>query len=181
MKFREETRRQRYIQKTSKAKVLPFYLAAVNFGLDENLALLIRSAACFGASGIFVIGGVPSPSFLRGRSGTTFDFMNIKSFSNPSQFLAHCREEGLKVVSAEICEGSASLYHYSFDFSSPNVIVVGNETVGVPGEIILHSDNVHIEMPGVGAFLNTSQAATVFANEFARQFSFASTFSKQIL
>ena len=171
MKFREETRRQRYIQKTSKAKILPFYLAAVNFGLDENLALLIRSAACFGASGVFVIGGVPSPSFLRGKSGTTLDFMNIKAFSNPSLFLAYCRESRLKVVSAEICDGSTSLYDYCFDFSAPNVIVVGNETVGVPGEIILNSDRVHIDMPGVGAFLNTSQAATVFANEFVRQFS----------
>lgn len=173
MKFREETRRQRYLAKASRAKVLPFYLAAVNFGLDENLALLIRSASCFGAAGIFVIGGVPSPSFLRSRSGTTLDFANIKSFSNPSHFLAHCREEGFKVVSAEICDGATSLYDYSFDFSAPNVIVVGNETTGVPGEIILHSDNVFIEMPGVGAFLNTSQTATVFANEFVRQLKYS--------
>jgi tRNA G18 (ribose-2'-O)-methylase SpoU len=171
MMFREETRRQRYEIKKPKAKTLPFYLAAVNFGLDENLALLVRAASCYGASGVFVIGDVPPRSFLRPKSGTTTDFVNIKSFSNPSLFLAHCRENKFKIVSAEICDGAKSLFQYRFDISRPNVIVVGNETTGVPGEVILNSDNVYIEMPGIGAFLNTAQAGTVFANEFVRQWS----------
>ena len=166
---RAETRRQRYENKKSVAKTLPFSLCTVNFGIEENLALTIRAAACYGAESVMVIGSLPDHAFLRPRSGTTIDFVKILQFSTPHDFISHCREMGYNVVSAELCDGAADINDYRFDFNRHTVIVMGNEYTGVPAEIIHNSDPVFIPMNGIGYSLNTMQSSVVFSNEFCRQ------------
>jgi tRNA G18 (ribose-2'-O)-methylase SpoU len=48
--------------------------------------------------------------------------------------------------------------------------VVGNEESGIPPEIILNSDVIYVEMPGVGFCLNTAQAANIILYEAVRQY-----------
>ena len=168
--YRTETRRQRYDNKLSNAKFIPVSICAVNFGIDENLALTIRTAACYGAESVMVIGSVPDHAFLRPRSGTTVDYVKIIQFSTPHDFLEHCRQRGYNVVSAELCDGATELTDYRFSFDRPTVLVMGNEYTGVPAEIIHHSDPVYIQMNGVGACLNTMVTGAVFINEYQRQF-----------
>ena len=167
--YRTETRRERYENKKKVAKTLPFSLCAVNFGIDENLALTIRAAACYGAESVMVIGSLPDHAYLRPRSGTTVDFVKILQFSTPHDFLEYCREKGYNVVSAELCDGATDITDYRFDFSRHTVMVMGNEYTGVPAEIIHNSDPVFIPMQGVGYSLNTMQSSVVFSNEFCRQ------------
>ena len=69
--------------------------------------------------------------------------------------------EGIKVISAELVEGARPLSSYTFDFSRPVCLVVGNEQVGVPTEILMQSEVLYIPMPGVGYCLNTAQAANI--------------------
>jgi tRNA(Leu) C34 or U34 (ribose-2'-O)-methylase TrmL len=48
--------------------------------------------------------------------------------------------------------------------------VVGNESTGVPIEILLNSEKIYIPMPGVGFCLNTSQAANIVLYEAVKQY-----------
>lgn len=168
--YRSETRRQRYDKKAVLAKTIPVSICAVNFGLDENLAMTIRSAVCFGAESVMIIGSKPPDSFLRPRSGTTISYINILQFSTPHDFLEHCREHDINIVSAELCDEADDLNDFEFDFSKKTVIVTGNEWVGVPAEIIHNSQPVYIKTLGVGFCLNTVVTSSILMNEFNRQY-----------
>jgi len=166
---RPRTRKQRYNSKLEKSESLGLSLVTINFMFEDNLAFLIRSAACFGVDNIYVIGSIPHRSKLKSKSGSLFDYLNIKTFANPSSFLSFSREKGLNLISLEISDSSESLYDYSFDFTKDNALILGHETVGVPVELLLNSDQIHIPMPGVGFCLNVSQAGTVTMSEYFRR------------
>ena len=167
---REETRRQRYNEKLKIAKKYPISLCAINFRADDNLGYLVRSAACFGAERLYVIGHVPERSRIKASSGSLTDYVEIIQFSCPSEFLTQMELEGIKVISAELVEGARPLSSYTFDFSRPVCLVVGNEQVGVPTEILMQSEVLYIPMPGVGYCLNTAQAANILLYEAVKQF-----------
>jgi tRNA G18 (ribose-2'-O)-methylase SpoU len=167
---RAETRRQRYDTKLKIAKRYPISLCAINFRVDDNLGYLVRSAACFGAERLYVVGHVPERSRIKAASGSLVDYVEIVSFSTPRDFLDHTKNKEIQVVSAELVEGARPLAAYSFSFDRPVCLVVGNEECGVPTEIISHSDVVYIEMPGVGYCLNTAQAANILLYEAVRQY-----------
>ena len=167
---REETRRQRYDHKLKTAKRYPISLCAINFRVDDNLGYLIRSAACFGAERLYVIGHVPERSSLKASSGSLINYVAIEKFKNPSEFLTQMEIKGIQIVSAELVDGAKSLFTYNFNFDRPICLVVGNEETGVPAEILQHSDIVQIPMPGVGYCLNTSHVANILLYETVKQY-----------
>jgi tRNA G18 (ribose-2'-O)-methylase SpoU len=57
--FRTKTRVERIEEKQKTAIQLPVRIATVNFDYDENLGLMIRAAACYGAKEVVVFGRVP--------------------------------------------------------------------------------------------------------------------------
>lgn len=166
---RSKTRRERYDSKLKTSEKLGLSFVTVNFMFEDNLAFLIRSSACFGVDNIYVIGSIPPRSQLKAKSGSLYDYLNIRAFSNPSEFLSFSRENNLNLISLEISDKSKSLYDYDFNFEKENVIVLGHETIGVPTEILMNSDQIHIPMPGVGFCLNVSQAGTVTMSEYFRR------------
>ena len=168
--MRAETRRDRYDKKLKTAKKYPISLCAINFRDDDNLGYLVRSAACFGAERLYVVGHVPERSCLKAPSGSLTDYVEIEQFSRPAEFLIHAQLEGIQVVCAELVEGARPLSAYNFNFDRPICLVVGNEQIGIPSEILARSDIVYIEMPGVGYCLNTSQAANIMLYEAVKQF-----------
>jgi len=170
MASRDKTRKQRYNEKKKIAKYLPVSFCTVNFMFDENVAYLTRAAACFGIKNIYVIGSLPDHDTLRSHSGSTQELVSFKTFKNPSEFLAFAREQGFNIVSAEITDRSVSLNDYQFDLEKETIIVLGHETLGVPSDILAHSDHVMIPMNGPGFCLNTSFAGTVIAYEVAKRF-----------
>ena len=167
---RAETRRQRYDNKLKTAKKYPISLCAINFRIDDNLGYLIRSAACFGAERLYVVGHVPERSCIKASSGSLIDYVEIIPFATPRDFVDHAKSEGIQIVTAELVEGARSLSSYIFDYSRPIALVVGNEQSGVPAEIISNSDVIYIDMPGVGYCLNTSQAANILIYESVKQY-----------
>ena len=168
--MRAETRRQRYDIKLQDAKKYPISLCAINFRVDDNLGYLVRSAACFGAERIYVVGYVPERSCIKATSGSLIDYVEIVQFSRPSEFLTHMQIKGTQIVAAELVEGSRSIVNYNFDFDRPLCLVVGNEESGVPSEILRKSEIVYIPMPGVGYCLNTAHAANIMLYETVRQY-----------
>jgi tRNA (guanosine-2'-O-)-methyltransferase len=167
---REETRRQRYDNKLKTAKKYPISLCAINFRIDDNLGYLVRGAACFGAERLYVVGHVPERSRIKASSGSLIDYVEIISFATPRDFVDHTKSEGIQLIAAELVEAATPLTDYNFDFSSNVCLVVGNEQVGIPTEIISNSDVVCIRMPGVGYCLNTSQAAHILLYEATTQY-----------
>jgi len=168
--YRSETRRQRYDKKSLTAKTIPVSVCCVNFGFDENVALTIRAAVCYGAESVMIIGSVPPDSFLRPRSGTTIEYIKIIQFATPHEFLEYCRERTINIVSAELCDGAIDLNDFQFDLTCKTVIVAGNEFTGVPAEVIHNSQPVFINHVGRGFCVNSQQTSTIFLNEFNRQY-----------
>lgn len=166
---RVETRRQRYFKKAQDALQSPIRLGVVSLQCDQNLAYMIRTAACFGLDGIDVIGHLPPRNKLYEDSGSTYDFVDIRVFPNTQEFLANNKDKNL--ISLELSEYSVPLETFKFNFDRPVTFVVGNETLGVPEPILIYSDYIlHINMPGVGYCLNTAQAANIFAYESTKQY-----------
>lgn len=171
--MRNETRRQRYKMKQQTSKNFPVEIACINFKHEPNIGYVIRAAACFGASRVNLIGSGPESKELRELSGTTSDFIEVQNFSNPHQFLTYCRDNNIKIVSAELTEHSRSIYDYRYPTDSKVCIVVGNEQTGVPADILQHSEVVQIPMPGIGYCLNTAQTANIMLFEYTKQMAMA--------
>lgn len=168
--MRDETRRERYDRKLQGSIQLPVSFVAINFDFDDNLAFLIRTAACYGARSIYVIGSIPHRKFLNPKSGSLYDYMPIRGFSRPSEFLRFARGNNIHLISAELSDKATSLYDYRFNFDRHTAIVLGHETTGIPVEIAFNSEHVFIPMPGPGFCLNTSQTGTAMITEYSRQF-----------
>ena len=169
---RDKTRRERYDDKKRSSKTYPISLCCVNFQHDGNLGYLIRSAACFGTEILHVIGSVPNRKTLNPLSGSLYDYVKIKQYSSPNDFLEYIQNEDIKLVAAEIHRDSKPISSYKFNFSSPLCLVVGHEESGVPLEILQNSDIIHIPMPGIGYCLNTSQTANILLYEAIKQYEF---------
>jgi tRNA G18 (ribose-2'-O)-methylase SpoU len=173
MNFRNETRRERYNKKKIVSSKLPIEVCTVNFKEEVNVAFVLRSAACFGASAVNVIGSVPKRKTLATRSGTLQDYVPINQFSNPHEFLQYCKQNSIKIVSAELDSEAVSIHRYNFSSDLEQYkkicVVVGHEQVGIPPDILKNSSKVFIDMPGIGFCLNTSQAANIFLYEVTKQ------------
>lgn len=165
---RTKTRKQRIHQKLKAVKTFPISLTTVNFIHDVNLALLIRSAACFGAEEVLVIGSLPPAGFLRGLSGGTSDFLKTKAFPSIQKYLQYIREHQIKLVSLELCESSRNIYEYKFEKTRTS-IVIGNEETGCPTEVLVNSDKVFYPSYGLGFCLNAATVGTAALSEYVRQ------------
>jgi tRNA G18 (ribose-2'-O)-methylase SpoU len=142
----------------------------INFMHEENVAFVVRSAACFGAKEVCVIGSIPEKSLLKARSGSTNGLLPIKAFSSPRDFIEYAASQDAIIISAELCEGSVSVYDYVFPKDKMIYLMCGHEEAGVPNDIIINSHAViHIPMPGQAFCLNTSQCATTLLFEYVRQ------------
>lgn len=171
VKHRTETRAERHAAKLAVAQTHNVAPVCINFMYEENVAFVVRSAACFGAKEVCVLGSLPEPNKLKSKSGSTNGLLPIKSFANPSEFLAYAREQNAFIVAAELCEGSVSIYDFEFPKDKMVYLICGHEELGVPAEILANSDAiVNIPMPGKAFCLNTSQCATALMFEYIRQY-----------
>ncbi len=170
--MRTETREQRYQNKSATAVRHRFAVAACNFTEDANVGYLARSLACFGGESVHVIGRIPDNKTLMKYSGTVNRFLPFFNYSTPGEFIDYCRENNWTIVSAELTEGAVDFHTVKFDKNKKYMFVVGNESDGVPVDIVATSDIVtYIPMPGFGFCLNTSQTGNIIFYEYARQVS----------
>ncbi len=175
--FRTQTRRERYEAKKNSAKKLPIQICTVNFQNEKNYAEACRIAGCFGVEKINVIGSQGlNTKALRAVSGTLHDATETDFFSNPSEFVQHCRENEIKIICLELSEEFGikpqSLHDYKFSFADNQrvVLVGGSESAGVPIEILINSEVVYIPMGGKGFCLNVSMSLGIAVNEAVKQY-----------
>lgn len=175
--FRTQTRRERYEAKKNSAKKLPIQVCTVNFQNEKNYAEACRIAGCFGVEKINVIGsqGLNNDA-LRAVSGTLHDATETQFFSNPSEFVQHCRKENIKIICLELSEEFGikpqSIHDYKFPFENGQRIVIasGHETLGIDIELLINSDVVFLPMMGLGYSLNTATTMGIAVNEAVKQY-----------
>ena len=167
--MRTETRRQRYDEKKKSAKSFPIELAVCNFQCDENVAFAVRSASCFGATAVNVIGSLPAYKDIRSRSGTTQDLVAINQFKNPHDFLEYIRTNNIRLISAELDDEAISIHYFDFVAGERICVVLGHEVSGIPVEVLKNSEKVFVDMPGSGFCLNTATTGSIFLYEYSRQ------------
>ncbi len=168
--MRVDTREERYLKKAANAAKYPFAVAAVNFSDDANIAYLARSLACFGGDSVHVIGKIPDNKALVKYSGSLNRFIPFYNYKTPGHFIDYCRKNDWMIISAELIEGAVDFHTLRFDKTKKIMFVVGNESNGIPLDIIAASDVISfIPMPGVGWCLNTSQTANIIFYEYAKQ------------
>ncbi len=171
--MRDKTRRERYYEKLAISETFPISVATVNFKHEVNLAYTVRAAVCFGIEEVCVIGSHPRRKIINELSGSLFDYIKIKYFSSPNEFIRYSKEKDTKLISIELPSDTmdaCSITDYNFEFSKPICLVIGNETTGVPSDILFNSDIVFIEMYGAGFCLNASQACNIALYETTKQF-----------
>lgn len=177
---RTKTRMERYREKmeSGQSMRIPFQIVCVNFGKENNIAHCYRTAACFGAEVLHLIGNYDdSNSTLRAISGTTNKLTETIIHKSPSDFIRWCRENNVKIACLELPEDqfikTYKLHEYKFDFSDNQkwAIIGGHETFGCSMELLKAGDVLHIETLGPAYCLNVSQAVNIAAYEFSRQYS----------
>lgn len=167
--LRKVTRKQRYLAKVGQAQTIPVSFATVNFMSDENLAFVIRTAACFGIDDVYVIGSIPDRRTLHAKSGSTLEMVCLHSFASPREFIDEMHAQDIKMIAAELSDEAESIYQYSFPMNDRIVLILGHETTGVPAECLAASKQLYIPMIGKGFCLNTSQTGTAMISEYLRQ------------
>jgi tRNA(Leu) C34 or U34 (ribose-2'-O)-methylase TrmL len=171
--WRRKTRRERYEEKAPNAQTMPISVACIDLSIGVNVAHIIRATACFGGFEACLIGGMAKRSIINDLSGSNYDYMRVRQFSTPEDFVCYCKSEGIRMVALELPSESfpaVPLKGFEFDFERRTCFIVGHESFGVPVEILAASEVVFIELKGFGACLNVAQTANIVLFEAARRY-----------
>jgi len=135
-----------------------------------NLGTIIRSAAWFGIKNIYCSGDcadVYNPKVIQASMGAILH-VNVTYTSLP-ELLESARKMSIKIYGALI-EGESI---YSYKLGSSGIILFGNESKGISGELLPFITNrimipkLTDEQHGIDS-LNVSMAASVILSEFTR-------------
>lgn len=135
----------------------------------RNFGSIIRTSACAGVNAIIIpkkeTAMIGSDS-IKTSSGALFKvpICQEKSIKNTINFLT---KNGLKIVSAT---EKSNIYWYNIDFSSPTVLILGNEEKGISPQYLEISDE-RVKIPLIGGIssLNVSVACGIILYEIFRQ------------
>lgn len=139
-----------------------------------NLGSLIRSADALGAHGLIVLGHAADlydPETVRAGTGSLFALPCLR-LPGPRELESwldsvRARHPALQVVGAD---ERGSVVASKYDFSSPTVLLLGNETRGLSAALLdLCDATVRIPMTGSASSLNVAAAGTALLYELDRQ------------
>jgi len=149
----------------------PVFLVAFD-GLSnaENIGLIVRSSAAFGAHGLIVGENSGSPFLrraVRNSMGAIFKLPIVETL-NLIQSLGTLKSNGVRVIAAH--PGSDGRTIHDVDFAVDCCVVLGSEGPGLTAETLSACDDcVAIPMHNQVDSLNVGSAAAVFLYEAARQ------------
>jgi TrmH family RNA methyltransferase len=146
-------------------------LVVVAIGIQNpgNLGGLLRTAEAAGATFAYLTDGTADPlswKALRGSMGSAFRLPHLRG-GDPEARLKGLRARGLRVV-ATVAEGGTP--YTSARFEAPTAFVFGSEGVGLPADLLRHTDeSLTIPVKPPVESLNVSVAAGILLFEAARQ------------
>jgi 23S rRNA (guanosine2251-2'-O)-methyltransferase len=155
---------------SSRERVAPLLIALDGVTDPRNLGAVIRSAAAFGAQGVFMAerraAGMTATAW-RTSAGAAAR-VPVAQVTNLTRALRQCQEEGFLVVGLD-ADGETSLYDLEAAVG-PMVVVVGSEGRGLSRLVGETCDlKVNIPMQSDVESLNASVAAAVTLAEITRR------------
>ena len=144
------------------------YLILQNIRSAHNVGSILRTADCAGVGKVYLCGTTPSPvdRFGRKRSDVakvalgTEESVSWEYCEDARTAIQDCKEKGMQVVAVE--QDERSVPYMEYEMQQDAVFVLGEETVGLPQEVLEVCDAV-VEIPqrGKKESLNVSVAAGV--------------------
>jgi len=123
----------------------------------ENLGTIARTCDAIGAKMVIPEGTNAGRALKRGNTIGVHNTI-YETVTDPMKWLASC---GMYRVAIELAHGAVSIAHVR-RATTPTVIVVGHETLGVPNEALAWCQQaVEIPMSGVGNSLNVAVAVSL--------------------
>jgi len=156
------------IQGDLEAKRHPnLYLMCINIINDFNVAAIQRCSNCFGVNKVYIFG---NKNYDRRGACGAYKYIHLEHIKDLNEF-NNIKNNFDIIVSLENCAGSKSINEYTWDYTKNTLIIVGQESIGIPGEFIDMSDALlEIRMRGSIRSLNVSQAATVALFDYDSKF-----------
>ena len=146
------------------------FVAADALTNSENVGVLVRNCAAFGAHGVIIGETCASPWLrrsVRASMGTIFRLPVIESASLV-QSVRELRSAGVRIIAADAHVDGRTLAQGKF--TGDCCIVMGSEGTGIRPEILeLCDEAVAIRMPPGVDSLNVTSATSVFLYEASRQ------------
>ena len=133
---------------------------------NVNLSRIVRTAGCCGVRRMICCGNAKVIEKIARETG---DSPTIEIHRTLPPVLKKLREGGRELVGLEQTADSRSLFE--FRFKRKTVLVVGNERLGVPEEVLRLLDHtVEIPVYGLPYSHNAATAATMALYEYCRQY-----------
>ncbi|MEM9225116.1 MAG: RNA methyltransferase [Pseudomonadota bacterium] len=133
-----------------------------------NLGTILRTADCADVAGVIMIDQCCDPysvEAVRASMGSLFDVRLARA--DFDTFNAWRRSAGLAMVAASV---NGTISHVETDFTSPSLILMGNEQSGLPSSAEAACDTLClIPMRGGADSLNLAQATAIMVYEGWRQ------------
>ena len=149
-------------------KKLNYGVLIANILYDNNAGNIVRSANAFGAKEIILYG---HKKFDRRSSvGTEFytHFRHLRYLEDIEPLFAEYHE----IVCVENAPNAIPLAEFVWNFNKKTLIVFGQESAGIPEEILKKCDRmVEIEQFGSVRSLNVAVAAGIVMNDYCTKFS----------
>ena len=147
-----------------------FFVAIDGLTNSENVGVIVRNCAAFGAQALIVDDSSASPFLrrsVRNSMGTIFKLPIVETESLAAA-LGQLRSRGVRVIAAHPQPGQQSIH--VADFRRDCCVVLGSEGPGLSSEVLAACDEmVAIPMAAEVDSLNVGSAAAVFLYEAARQ------------
>jgi len=144
------------------------YLILQDIRSVHNVGSILRTADAAGVSKVLLCGCTPTPLDRFGRKRKDVakvalgaeDVVKWEHVETVEAAIQQCKEEGVTVVAVEQCK--TSVPYTEFVCEKPTVFVMGEETKGVPEEVLKQCDKiVEIPMRGEKESLNVSVATGI--------------------
>ena len=153
------------------AEKLPLVVVLDNVRSLHNVGSVFRTSDAFRVQRILLCGitATPPNAEIHKTALGAEDVVEWQYFESTDEAVAMLREEGYRIYSIELCDGSIALQDFETSPGENYAIILGNEVKGVQQSVVDASDGA-IEIPQFGTkhSLNVSVTAGMVIWEFAR-------------
>lgn len=151
-------------------KTHPLVLLLHNLRSAFNVGAIIRTAECFGIEELLFTGYTALPSHPKVVNTAMNAQSKIKWQYHENIFavIEKYKEMGYTIYALETAEPSVSLFEHQF--SGKNLLILGNEALGVEPIILPHADHIlQIPLFGWKNSLNVATATAIAVYEIIKQ------------
>lgn len=154
------------------AEKLPLVVVLDNVRSQHNVGSVFRTSDAFRVQRIMLCGitATPPNAEIHKTALGAEDVVEWQYFASTDDAVALLREQGYRIYSIELCEGSITLQNFETLPGEGYAVILGNEVKGVQQSVVDASDGA-IEIPQFGTkhSLNVSVTAGMVIWEFAKK------------